>query len=99
MTDSSHLIEWTKGGKEYEFKIVNPTKVAHLWGKFTNNSSMNYDKLTRGLHYYYSKGIILKVEGKKLTFQYNGMAKSYVQRRCEQAMSTSRGSEEMVVVE
>jgi hypothetical protein len=60
---------------------------------------MNYDKLVRGLHYYYSKGIIGKVDGKKLTYRYNGQAKSYVQRRCGQAVDVTSSMEEMVVVE
>ena len=98
MANNSHLIEWTKGSEEYEFQIINPTEVAQLWGKCTNNSTMNYDKLARGLHYYYSKGVISKVEGKKLTFQYNGPAKSYVQMRCAQAMNMD-SMEEIVVVE
>lgn len=97
--DCSHLIEWTDSGQEYEFTIRDPVQVAQLWGKCTNNSAMNYDKLARGLRYYYSKGIIGKVDGKTLTFQYNGLAKSYVQRRCGKAVDVMSSVEEMVVVE
>lgn len=74
-------------------------KVAQLWGKYTNNSNMNYDKLARGLCHYYSKGIIEKVDGKKLTFRYNGLARSYVQKRCSQTVDVANSLEEMVVVE
>ena len=35
-----------------------------------NKPRMNYDKLSRGLRYYYSKGIMDKVPGKKLMFKY-----------------------------
>ena len=95
--DCSRLIEWTSTTRsEYEFIIHDPVQVAHLWGQYTNNSNMNYDKLARGLRYYYSKGIIEKVEGKKLTFQYNGLARSYVQKRCSHV---TNNLEEMVVVE
>ena len=96
-TSNSHLIEWTRGGQEYEFQIINPTEVALLWGKCTNNSTMNYNKLVQGLRFYYSKGIISKADGKKLTFRYNGQAKSYVKMRCAQAMNMN--VEEIVVVE
>jgi hypothetical protein len=96
----SHLIQWTDCSQEdYEFTIHRPTEVAQLWGKCSNNSAMNYDKLARGLRYYYSKGIIEKVEGKKLTFRYNGFARSYVQQRCRQAVDVTTNVEEMVVVE
>ena len=60
---------------------------------------MSYDKLARGLRYYYSKGIIDKVDGKKLTFRYNGQARSYVQQRCREAVDVGSNMEEMVVVE
>ena len=97
----SHLIQWTDCSEErYEFTIHQPAEVALLWGKCTNNSAMNYDKLARGLRYYYSKGIIDKVEGKKLTFRYNDFARSYVQQRCSrQAVDVTSNVEEMVVVE
>ena len=96
----SHLIQWTDCSPEdYEFTIHRPAEVAQLWGKCTKNSAMNYGKLARGLRYYYSKGIIEKVEGKKLTFRYNGFARSYVQQRCHQAVDVTTNVEEMVVVE
>ena len=42
---------------------------------------MNYDKLSRGLRYYYSKGIMDKVPGKKLTFKYTCDVPNYLQSR------------------
>ena len=74
-------------------------QVAELWGKVLNNSAMNYDKLAKGLCYYYSKGIIEKVDGKKLTFRYNGLARSYVQHHCRKTADVTGSMEEMVVVE
>lgn len=99
-TNSNHLIQWNNcTDEEYEFTIHRPAEVAQLWGKCTKNSAMNYDKLARGLRYYYSKGIIEKVEGKKLTFRYNGLARSYVQQRCREAVEVTNSVEEMVIVE
>ena len=50
---------------------------------------MNYDKLSRGLRYYYSKGIMDKVPGKKLTFKYTCDVQHYVRSRNIQAMRSS----------
>ena len=97
--DCSKIIQWTNSAQECEFTIHEPVQVAQLWGKCTNNSAMNYDKLARGLRYYYSKGIIEKVEGKKFTFRYNGLARSYVQQRFRQTEDVTSSMDELVVVE
>ena len=52
-----------------------------LWGARKNKPRMNYDKLSRGLRYYYSKGIMDKVPGKKLTFKYTCDVQHYVRSR------------------
>ena len=41
-------------------------QVARRWGIQKNRPAMNYDKLSRSLRYYYEKGIMQKVAGKKL---------------------------------
>lgn len=40
-------------------------QVARRWGAQKNRPAMNYDKLSRSLRYYYEKGIMQKVAGKK----------------------------------
>ena len=77
--DKSHLIHWTGNG--YEFRILLPEEIAKLWGARKNKPRMNYDKLSRGLRYYYSKGIMDKVPGKKLTFKYTCDVPNYLQSR------------------
>lgn len=91
---NAHLIQWTEG--EFEFQIKSPTEVAQLWGQVTHNSSMNYEKLATGLRYYFTKGIMSKVAGKRLTFRYAGSIRNYVQMRRSQMVSSH---EEIVVVE
>ena len=77
--DKNHLIHWTGNG--YEFRILLPEEIAKLWGARKNKPRMNYDKLSRGLRYYYSKGIMDKVPGKKLTFKYTCDVPNYLQSR------------------
>ena len=91
---NSHLIQWTDN--DLEFQINRPSEVALLWGKCTNNPGMNYEKLARGLRYYYSRGIMSKVPGRRLTFQYAGNVRSYVQLRRSQTVGST---EEVVLVE
>ncbi|XP_065883468.1 uncharacterized protein [Dysidea avara] len=77
--DKSVMIQWT--GNEYEFTILQPDDIAAMWGERKGKPRMNYDKLSRALRYYYSKGIMDKVPGKKLTFKFTCNVEDYVRTR------------------
>ncbi|VDL91360.1 unnamed protein product [Schistocephalus solidus] len=66
--NSQHLICWT--GRRLEFKLNEPEEVARLWGIQKNRPTMNYDKLSRSLRYYYEKGIIQKVSGERYVYRF-----------------------------
>ncbi|XP_065844270.1 protein C-ets-1-like [Oscarella lobularis] len=70
LTDRSNMdcIVWT--GREWEFKLTDPEVVAQRWGKRKNKPKMNYEKLSRGLRYYYDKNIIHKVPGKRYVYKF-----------------------------
>ncbi|XP_023279586.1 protein c-ets-1-B-like [Seriola lalandi dorsalis] len=59
-------ISWTGDG--WEFKLTDPDEVALLWGRRKNKPKMNYEKLSRGLRYYYDKNIIRKTAGKRYVY-------------------------------
>ena len=61
-------ISWTGDG--YEFKLSDPDEVARLWGLRKNKPKMNYEKLSRGLRYYYDKNIIHKTAGKRYVYKF-----------------------------
>ena len=63
----SPYVQWTFD-EPYEFKLLNPPDVAKQWGKRKNKPNMNYEKLSRGLRYYYDKNIIEKVHGKRYVY-------------------------------
>ena len=54
------IITWIKQ-ENGEFKLKNPEQVAKVWGAYKGVKGMNYEKLSRALRTYYSKGIIVKV--------------------------------------
>jgi GA-binding protein transcription factor alpha len=64
LTDKEHrgVIQWL--GSEGEFKLHNPEMVAQLWGERKNKPTMNYEKLSRALRYYYDGDMIAKVSPK-----------------------------------
>ncbi|KAJ8258714.1 hypothetical protein COCON_G00177260 [Conger conger] len=70
LLDPSHdrLICWTSD--DGEFKLLQAEEVARLWGARKNKPSMNYDKLSRALRYYYDKNIIKKVNGQKFVYRF-----------------------------
>ncbi|XP_041747378.1 ETS domain-containing protein Elk-4 [Coregonus clupeaformis] len=65
---NDQLICWTN--EEGEFKLLQAEEVAKLWGTRKNKPSMNYDKLSRALRYYYDKNIIKKVNGQKFVYRF-----------------------------
>ncbi|XP_028401479.1 protein c-ets-1-A-like [Dendronephthya gigantea] len=71
LLDDNHQtdVEWTHQDK-FEFKLLDPENVAKLWGKKKNKPKMNYEKLSRGLRYYYDKNIISKVHGKRYVYRF-----------------------------
>uniref|UniRef100_L7M5P0 Putative dna-binding protein n=1 Tax=Rhipicephalus pulchellus TaxID=72859 RepID=L7M5P0_RHIPC len=66
--DSREYIQWV--GDEGEFKLNNPEMVAQLWGLRKNKPSMNYEKLSRALRYYYDGDMIAKVHGKRFVYKF-----------------------------
>ena len=65
----SGLVEWTKEQK-YGFRILQPDKLAKLWGEHKKKPQMNFDKLARSLRYYYDKSMLRKVPGKENTYEF-----------------------------
>ena len=70
LTDKScqSFISWTGDG--WEFKLSDPDEVARRWGIRKNKPKMNYEKLSRGLRYYYDKNIIHKTAGKRYVYRF-----------------------------
>lgn len=65
---NASCIQWT--GRGLEFKLVDPEEVARRWGLQKNRTTMNYDKLSRSLRYYYEKGIMQKVGGERYVYRF-----------------------------
>ncbi|KAK6172275.1 GA-binding protein alpha chain isoform X2 [Patella vulgata] len=66
--DCRSIISWV--GDEGEFKLINPEMVAQMWGKRKNKPTMNYEKLSRALRYYYDGDMIAKVHGKRFVYKF-----------------------------
>ncbi|XP_065056656.1 GA-binding protein alpha chain-like [Rhopilema esculentum] len=65
---SQKLISWI--GDKGAFKLIDPEKVAQLWGGRKNKPAMNYEKLSRALRYYYDGDMIHKVHGKRFVYKF-----------------------------
>lgn len=50
--------------------MTDPDEVARRWGIRKNKPKMNYEKLSRGLRYYYDKNIIHKTAGKRYVYRF-----------------------------
>uniref|UniRef100_A0A673Y6R4 GA-binding protein alpha chain n=1 Tax=Salmo trutta TaxID=8032 RepID=A0A673Y6R4_SALTR len=66
--DARDCISWV--GEEGEFKLNQPELVAQKWGHRKNKPTMNYEKLSRALRYYYDGDMISKVQGKRFVYKF-----------------------------
>uniref|UniRef100_A0A8C4QUT5 ETS domain-containing protein n=1 Tax=Eptatretus burgeri TaxID=7764 RepID=A0A8C4QUT5_EPTBU len=56
------------------FRVVSSTELARLWGYKKGNLKMNYEKLSRAMRHYYRKNILVRVDGRRLVFQFGSKA-------------------------
>ncbi|KAL5110558.1 hypothetical protein TcWFU_006649 [Taenia crassiceps] len=87
---SSRYICWTGHGTE--FKLKDPNEVARRWGLRKNKPKMNYEKLSRGLRYYYDKKIIEKSAGKRYVYRFSPKIEELIKHTKGAGSSFYRGS-------
>ncbi|KAJ8370176.1 hypothetical protein SKAU_G00102040 [Synaphobranchus kaupii] len=66
---NSGLMKW-EDRREGVFKFLKSEAVAKLWGQKKRNSSMNYEKLSRAMRYYYKRQILERVDGRRLVYKF-----------------------------
>ncbi|XP_072282389.1 transcription factor ETV7-like [Pyxicephalus adspersus] len=52
------------------FRVVDPNKLAALWGNHKNRPNMTYEKMSRAMRQYYKINLLKKESGQKLTFRF-----------------------------
>ncbi|XP_059150643.1 ETS-related transcription factor Elf-3-like isoform X2 [Physella acuta] len=63
------------------FRFVQSEAVAQLWGGRKNNENMTYEKLSRAMRHYYRRGILERVEGRRLVYKFSLKAMDRVREK------------------
>ena len=53
---------------------MDPDHLAGAWGRKKRRKNMTFEKLSRALRYYYERGIMRKVSGKRLNYRFHFLA-------------------------
>lgn len=67
------FLRW-ENQREGVFRFVQSEAVAQLWGSRKNNENMTYEKLSRAMRHYYKRGILERVEGRRLVYKFSRKA-------------------------
>lgn len=64
------ILKW-ENQNEGVFRFVQSESVAQLWGTLKSNENMTYEKLSRAMRHYYKRGILERVEGRRLVYKFS----------------------------
>ena len=76
-----HVIQWT--GNEYEFRITDCEKLIEMWAESSGNPTLSFNGLTGELRSYAGLGILEKVDGQELEYQFKIDIAAYLRIHAE----------------
>nr|CAB3254116.1 transcription factor protein [Phallusia mammillata] len=78
------------------FRFVQSDVVASMWGEKKRNPKMTYEKLSRAMRYYYNRGILERVDGRRLVYKFGPNAHGW---KVPDVVTSSEEGERTTIVE
>ena len=77
---NSSCIAWKQDActSSGEFQITDPAELSRRWGQRKGKTSMNYEKLSRALRYYYQSNIVSKLPGQRYAYRFTSLSYLFI---------------------
>ncbi len=59
------------------FRFLKSQEVAQRWGQRKQKKAMTYEYMSRAMRHYYAQGIMRRIDGKRLTYQFGPNAENW----------------------
>jgi len=81
------IVAWVNK-ESMEFRVNDSNHLGHLWGVEKENPTMNFDKLSRAIRFYYKKNVFQPVANKRLIYKFGDQVRDSIMNELRKSNSS-----------